>query len=65
MALGWVSYVDFLQARIFIKKIKDFNLDVFAGPMMAGNWAIATFAIISLGSWYVSYSVLNPFVMKQ
>lgn len=23
------------------------------GPMVAGNWAIATFALISLGSWFV------------
>ncbi|KAF9525520.1 hypothetical protein CPB83DRAFT_859401 [Crepidotus variabilis] len=23
------------------------------GPMMAGNWAIATFIVISLGSWHI------------
>ncbi|KAF8158059.1 hypothetical protein B0H34DRAFT_797477 [Crassisporium funariophilum] len=26
---------------------------VSAGPMMAGNWAIAAFTLVSLGSWHV------------
>ncbi|KIM46829.1 hypothetical protein M413DRAFT_440405 [Hebeloma cylindrosporum] len=24
-----------------------------AGPLMAGNWAVGTFALISLGSWHI------------
>jgi len=26
---------------------------ITAGPMMAGHWAIATFTLISLGSWHI------------
>ncbi|TFK33007.1 hypothetical protein BDQ12DRAFT_638024 [Crucibulum laeve] len=24
-----------------------------AGPLMAGNWAVATFTVISIGSWHI------------
>jgi len=26
---------------------------ITAGPMMAGHWAIATFTLVSLGSWHI------------
>ncbi|TFK73640.1 hypothetical protein BDN72DRAFT_168497 [Pluteus cervinus] len=28
---------------------------ISAGPMVAGNWAVAAFAIVSLGSWHLCH----------
>ena len=28
---------------------------LFAGPLVAGNWAVGTFALISLGSWCAKF----------
>jgi cytochrome c oxidase assembly protein subunit 20 len=37
-----------------------------AGVLLAGHWAIATFAVVSLGSWYVLCMLrLSLFVTKK
>ena len=33
------------------------------GPMVGGNWAVATFALVAIGSWYAPIQVI--FLIRQ